>query len=107
MALDAEAVKDAIAAGRVSWRLHALERMIERRIARADALAAIVDGEPIKEYLDDQPYPSALYLGWSSGRPLHVVAALDVDARRVYIITVYEPDEAHFELDLKTRRRER
>jgi hypothetical protein len=38
--------------------------------------------------------------------PLHVIVAWDRSAAGlVYIVTAYEPDEEHFEGDLKTRRR--
>jgi hypothetical protein len=41
----------------------------------------------------------------AGGRPLHVVIAWDGSAARLaYVITAYEPDEAHFGPDLKTRR---
>ncbi len=59
----------------------------------------------IEDYPDDTPYPSALYLGWIKGKPLHVVAALDAVHEWAYIMTAYEPDLEHFEADGKTRRK--
>ncbi len=38
-------------------------------------------------------------------QPLHVVAAVDVEAGIGYVITAYRPDLEHFEADYKTRRR--
>ena len=61
-------------------------------------------GARIEDYPEDVPYPSALFLGWVEGKPLHVVAALDAPAQWAYIITAYEPDLEHFESDYRTRK---
>ena len=45
---------------------------------------------------------SLLHMGQ---QPLHVVAAVDVEAGIGYVITAYRPDLEHFEADYKTRRR--
>jgi len=40
------------------------------------------------------------------GRAVHVVVAWDGQGEgTVYVVTTYEPDETHFEADLKTRKR--
>lgn len=78
--------------------------MFEREISREQVKQIIVKGSIIEEYSDDTPYPSALFLGWFEGKPLHVVAAYDAKSVRLYIITAYVPDLAHFESDYKTRR---
>jgi len=79
--------------------------MMERDIRRSDALDVLLPGEPIEDYPDDQPFPSALFLGWIKTRPIHVVAAFDAANERAFVITVYEPDLEHFEPDFRTRRR--
>ncbi len=89
---------------RIEWQRHALERMTVRGIRRSDALEVLLTGELIEDYPDGQPFPSGLFLGWIGSRPLHVLAALDAGSDRVFIITAYEPDLAHFEPDFKTRR---
>lgn len=94
----------AIRAGRATWRLHALRRMVERRIRRADVLDALERGEVIEDYPEDTPFPSALVLGFVGERPLHVVVAFDAAGQDAYIITVYEPSPDKFELDWRTRR---
>ena len=52
----------------------------------------------------DKPYPSALLLGRIGKSPLHVVAALDENTDICHVITVYHPDDKHFERDSKTRK---
>ena len=58
----------------------------------------------IEDYPDDHPFPSGLFLGWIHSRALHVLAAFDGERKQVFVITAYEPDQAHFEADFKTRR---
>ncbi|MFQ5916078.1 MAG: DUF4258 domain-containing protein [Nitrospinota bacterium] len=102
--LDLDRVRRAIRARRVDWQRHALERMAERHIARTEAFQVLLAGERIEDYPDTVPFPSALFLGWSGPRPLHVVVAYDSSKDRVFVITVYDPDLEHFEPDFKTRR---
>ena len=80
--------------------------MLERGILRNDIRGVILEGEMIEEYPKAEPYPSGLFHAVVRGRPLHAVAAFDGSVSGLaYIITAYEPDELHFEADLKTRRR--
>jgi hypothetical protein len=71
--------------------------------------SAVVDvllyGEEIHRYDDDKPFPSALFLGFDLGKPLHVIAAFDADAETAFVITAYEPTLDYFEDDFKTRKR--
>lgn len=73
------------------FRTHAIERMVERGIDRKDVLKVYNEGEVIKEYPDDEPYPSRLMLGWIGSRPIHLVVADHPDGELKIIITVYEP----------------
>jgi len=57
------------------FRVHALQRMFERGISEEDVQHVLENGEIIKEYPDDAPFPSRLMFGWRGKRPLHVVAA--------------------------------
>ena len=72
---------------------------------QSTVLDLLLSGERIEEYSTDKPFPSALFLGYSQGRPYHVVAAFDDVKARVYIITAYEPSLDVFEADCKTRRK--
>lgn len=98
-------LRTALAANRFEWRKHALQRLAERGILQAPVLEVLSTGERIEDYPDDTPYPSALFLGWIDDKPLHAVAALDMDNNWAYIITAYEPDLEHFEPNYKTRRK--
>ncbi len=56
----------------------------------------------IKEYPDDTPYPSKLYLGFSNSRPIHVVFSELADM--YIIISAYQPDIDIWEPDFKRRK---
>lgn len=90
--------------GAVEWSAHSLRTMFERDISRQAVKHVLCTGEVIESYPDDEPYPSALVLGFWEDKPLHVVAAFDAQGKRLYVITAYGPDEKHFEPDWKTRR---
>lgn len=89
---------------RLVFRVHAVQKMFERGISRDDVREVILHGEVIREYHDDQPYPSRLILGWKGSRPLHVVAADNESLNETIIITVYEPDPALWEADFRTKK---
>jgi hypothetical protein len=94
----------AIREERIEWRKHSLQRLAERGILQKDVLEVILAGELIEDYPDDSPYPSALFLAFIIGRPLHVVAAYHESDHRAYIITAYQPSLEFFEENYKTRR---
>jgi len=74
------------------YRLHAIQRMLERNINN-DELRQIIDkGKVIERYVNDSPYPSRLILGEVNKRPLHVVITENKTENIVVVITVYEPD---------------
>jgi hypothetical protein len=83
---------------------HAIQRMAERDITRADVESVVETGEVIRDYPDDTPYPSRLILGWKEKRPLHVVAADDDTASETTIITVYEPDPDIWNEDFRSKK---
>lgn len=78
------------------FRKHAIQRMFERAISTMEVARILNHGKCIINYPDDTPFPSRLVLGWSSERPIHVVAA-DSPENETIIITVYEPDPALWE----------
>lgn len=98
-------LKIAIENGNIEWQRHAFERMMEREISREIVKEVLLSGEIIEDYPDDKPYPSALFLGWFEEEPYHVIAAIDSQNDRCFVITAYRPDSEHFESDYKTRRK--
>jgi hypothetical protein len=76
----------------VVYKQHAFIRMIQRKISKEEVLRALAEGETIRLYPDDTPYPSELILHWSGPRPLHVVVATNVARQEKIVVTVYEPN---------------
>lgn len=90
---------------RLIFRVHAIQRMFQWQIDIEDVRHVLATGEVIEDYPDNRPYPSRLVLGWLASRPIHIVAAEITDSRDTIIITVYEPDPAHWESGFRRRRR--
>lgn len=90
---------------RLVFRVHAVQRMFERRIRIDDVIHVLDTGDVIESYPDDEPYPSRLVLGWRHRRPIHVVAAYHAADNETIIITVYEPDPALWDETFRRRRR--
>jgi hypothetical protein len=77
----------------VQYRVHATKRMFQRNVDDKDVLAILFNGDIIERYEDDYPFPSVLINGRSrKGRYLHIVVGIDISEKRLYIITVYEPE---------------
>lgn len=89
---------------RLIFRVHAIQRMFQRRISVDDVRQVLATGEVVEDYPNDTPYPSRLLLGWCGSRPIHVVAAENVAAQETIVITVYEPDLTQWEPGFKRRR---
>jgi hypothetical protein len=82
---------------------HAVRQMFARSISADDIRTVIDEGEVIASYPDDRPYPSDLLLGFSAGRPLHVILAYNEVTRIAYVVTAYVPDPKLWSEDYKTR----
>ena len=103
--LDLETLRKAVQEGRLEWRKHVLQKLAERGIAQDAVRAVLLSGERIRDYAEDRPFPSALFLGYVAGRPIHVVAACDEANGRAFVITAYEPSLGVFEADFRTKRK--
>ena len=90
--------------GRLVFRAHALRRMFQRGIRVEQVRHVLSAGDIVETYPDDTPYPSRLILGWVGNRPLHIVAAHNVEADETIVITVYEPDPSQWEQDFMRRK---
>jgi hypothetical protein len=82
---------------RLVFRVHAIQRMFQRRISEEEVKQVVATGEIIEPYPTDKPFPSRLLLGWIGSRPIHVVAADDALAQETIIVTVYQPDATEWE----------
>ena len=89
---------------KLTFRIHAIQRMFERQISPEDVRYVVESGETIQEYPDDTPYPSRLILGWKMQRPIHVVVADNEADDEKIIVTVYEPDPVQWTDDFKRRK---
>jgi hypothetical protein len=97
-------IREAVKAGKIEWKKHALKRLFERGIKRQEVFDAISSGEVIETYTEDRPFPSYLMSGYGGGKPLHIVLALDDREGTVFIITVYIPSASRWQSGWKTRR---
>jgi len=86
------------------FRVHAIQRMFQRRITDEDVRDVLRTGEVIESYPDDTPYPSRLVLGFRGPRPIHVVAADDLQAGQTIVISAYEPDPARWDEAFRRRK---
>ena len=98
-------IRSHIRAKRYRLTKHATVVRLERGITVAEMEHALPNGEIIERYPDAQPYPSCLILGWStSGDPLHLVCSRGDVEPALRIVTLYEPEEALWESDCRTRK---
>ena len=88
---------------RLTFRVHALERMFERRITAEDVRTVVTNGEVIQSYPEDKPYPSRFVLGWRGTRPTHVVVAEDSEDGILIVVTAYEPDPIQWDSGFKRK----
>jgi len=88
--LDPEHIKKCIDKDNFVISNHARVRMFQRNISTDDIKEAIMNGELIEVYGDDEPCPSTLILGFLENIPYHVVVAECED--HVRIVTVYKPE---------------
>ncbi len=78
--------------------------MFQRNIDETDIFFCLDNGSIIEYYESDLPFPSVLINGYTqSQRSLHVVVGIDKEEKRMYIITVYEPDPLKWESEFSRR----
>lgn len=82
---------------------HSFQRMFERNIAPEDVIDILLNGEVIKAYPDDNPYPSYLILKFVNDKPVHVVVARNDENGFCFVVTVYEPDPSLWSVDFKNK----
>ena len=82
---------------------HVLIKIFARKISLASVEEAVVNGEIIKSYSDDKPYPSYLLLSIINNRPLHMVLAKEDKSGICIVIKAYQPDSKIWSHDFKTK----
>jgi hypothetical protein len=87
------------------FRIHAIQRMFERRVSEETVRQVLQSGEMIEDYSDEMPYPGGLILGRRGNRPLHVVMAENSKEDEQVVITIYEPDPAQWKSGSRDRKR--
>ena len=88
----------------IIFRVHAIQRMFERRIFVENVWQALHSGELIEDYSDDMPHPGGLILGKHGKRPIHVVMAENPKENELVVITVYEPDPSQWKSGFRNRK---
>ncbi|PKL18912.1 MAG: hypothetical protein CVV49_03465 [Spirochaetae bacterium HGW-Spirochaetae-5] len=103
--IDLNKIKKALSDKRVRFRSHSAEMIIERNILKQEVYDTLQFGEVIEEYITDKPFPSYLFFFHNGMKPIHVVCSYNNIDDYVVIITVYIPDDDHFESDFRSRRK--
>jgi len=88
---------------KITYRIHAVQRMFERNVSTEDMRFVLEHGTPIEEY-EDTDYPARLLLARRGKRPLHVVVADNSADDQAIIVTVYEPARAQWEAGFAQRK---
>ena len=84
---------------------HAIQKMFERKISPGSIRNVAENGELIKSYPNDRPYPGYLLFLIEDKRPIHVVVAKPNNFGVCLVVTTYIPSELIWYSDFKTRKR--
>jgi hypothetical protein len=92
---------------KVFWSRHAITEMVADDLDRRQIERALQTCEVIEDYPTlRRPLPDCLVLGWlTSSKPLHAVVAVDIEQDRLFIVTVYLPNNKEWQNDWRTRKR--
>jgi hypothetical protein len=90
--------------GNIIFRVHALQRMFERKISEKNIRLALEAGDIIEDNSGEMLEPGKLILGYQGRRPFHLVTSENRELDEVTIITVYIPDPNQWNKDYRTRR---
>lgn len=88
---------------KLTYRVHAVERMFDRGISEDNVRNVLLDGEEIAAYRN-APYPGRLVLGWCGTRAIHVVVDDNRRDDEQIVITAYEPQPDLWEFGFKRRK---
>lgn len=88
----------------ILFRIHAVQRMFERRVSVENVRQVLQSGEMIEDYSDEMPAPGGLMSAKGGQRPLHVVVAENLPADELVVITVYQPDSMQWKPGFRNRK---
>jgi hypothetical protein len=86
------------------FRVHAVQRMFERRISVKNLRQALLNGEVIEDYSAEMTAPGKLILGYQGVRPFHVVVSEGIGTQAAFVITAYIPSQEKWKRDSRRRR---
>ena len=86
------------------FRVHAVKRMFERKIAARKVLQTLKMGETIEDYSEEMFEPSRLILGFQGRRPFHVVTSENPETNQITVVTVYLPSRDKWKKDFRSRK---
>ena len=95
---------DRMGCAEISFSGHAIRRIFERGLEMDGVLQVVASGEVLARYPEDQPYPSALLLGYVCDKAVHVVVAREPESGQCFVVTAYYPDPERWSEDFRTRR---
>ena len=87
----------------VVFRVHAIQRMIEREISVKNVRKILELGVVIEDYSAEMPEPVRLILGYQGKRPIHLVLSENTKTNQVIIVTVYIPGPDKWKKDHRSR----
>lgn len=91
---------------KILWSLHAMRKLRTENLRKTAVEKSLRNAVLVEDYQQHgRPLPDCLVLGFINGDPLHVVAAIDRDFDRIFIVTAYRPDPKRWEDDWKKRKR--
>jgi Domain of unknown function (DUF4258) len=89
---------------KIIFRVHAVERMFERKVSARSVSQALSSGETIEDYSAEMPEPGRLILAFQGKHPFHIVVSENLKTNETTIITVYIPDPGRWKKDLRRRK---
>ncbi len=91
---------------KILWSLHAVRKLRTENLRKSAVEKSLRNAVLVEDYQPcGRPLPDCLVLGFTDRDPLHVVAAIDKDFDRIFIVTVYRPDPKRWENDWKKRKK--
>ena len=86
----------------IFFRVHAVQRMFERKISAKKVRLALENEDVIEDYSEEMPEPSRLILGFQGKRPFHIVTSENPGIKMVTVVTAYIPDPNKWKKDYRS-----